>query len=280
MASAASLQVASRVMLGKAVHTLQDFYAHSNWAETHPDESLATLWTDNLLSNAHALTSVEASQFAAPSSTKQGITVAGGGIGSGDACVGRDNPKFWESWDGNDGNFALTNTTITTGGWWSSLLGADASTAAASDVSGRARCDHGVTDKNTALAIKKFSGIAKDMPNWPLSPAPQGKITNGSEPEYDDYALEGLFQTWPSNVTTAKQRAEADATDIHLLASFLAAKHTRLLFERVEAAIQSTAASQYSSDRKLTVLFGGDKLRPRSVGLLIVAGRCTTYCLR
>ena len=261
-ASAASLQVASRVMLGKAVHTLQDFYAHSNWAETHPDESLATLWTDNLLSNVDALTSSESSQLAAPSLTKQGISVAGGGTGIGDSCEGFDKLKFKETWDDNDGNHTLTNLTITSAAWWPSLLYADGARAAASDVSGRVRCDHGVTDTNTLVAVKKFSGIAKDMPNWPLHPAPQGKITKSSEPAYDDYALEGLFQTWPSNVTTAKQRAEADATDIHLLASFLAAKHTRLLFERVEAAIQSTAGSQYSSDRKLNVLFGGDKIAP------------------
>ena len=266
---AQELRAASRIMIGKALHTLQDFYAHSNWAETVSDESLALMWTDNILSTDQTFSSAESQTLAAPIANKEGTALVGGGAASVPMCQPEPKPLRADSWGSNDGNYSLyANTKITTGAWWDGLTGADTLTAAASDDPRNSRCDHGVTDANELAAIRKFSGLAKDMPGWPLAPAPQGKITGTAGPAVDDYGREGLFTAWPTTATDPKSRAAADATGPHLKASFLAAKHSRLYLDKLVEAVQATYPNPVRADEVLVAMFGGDAV-PRGKGWVL-----------
>ncbi len=240
--AAGKLRTAARVMLGKALHTIQDFYAHSNWPESSQDESIFPAWTENLLDTNGAIPSSVAITLAKSVPVKAGQQVSGAGQVSGNTCAPRPYTTLdaiVNPWWSNDGNHAqVASAATTTSAWWIYLGSATnpLAVAAASDVNGDARCDHGVTDANSA-GVDKFSGIAKDMPGWPLSLGPQGKVTGEGGPAVDDYHREGAFVTWPPGANDPKSRAAADATDIHLKASFLAAKHTRHYLEKVVEAV-------------------------------------------
>ena len=232
-------RIAARIMFGKAVHTLQDFYAHSNWVEKYGSTELATFITDYVLrrdsfNDAIKLTLATQEQRRSGAAFPVG---QGGGMAGGSACPANTSLSY-DGWDKNDGNFLTTTfplNFISTAAWWDSLVGAVGYVGAASDLFARTRCDHGVSDDAAGLSgvppTKKFSGIAKDMPGWPPNPTPHGRVT-GAGVNLDESYKDAGGWSWPNALPNeAKFRAEYDASRIHLLASFAAARHTKLLLE-------------------------------------------------
>ena len=264
-------RVAARIMVGKALHTLQDFYAHSNWAHGADTEAIFLPLTDFLVDRA-SFTEAVRSLLAEPRATKEpfGQTAAGGGSRVGQGCAPRERDLFLgvsgvnsvRSWNNNDGNFELRASApnqVTTGYWWTLTTLAQAGVdtfAAASDRIDDARCDHGVSD-----GLWVSSGLAKDMPGWPLDPKPNGRVTGIAGPAESDYSEAGLFTTWPVSATDSISRAAADATDLHKRASYQAARHTRVFFETVVSLVNQRAASVEEADDILAAFFGGTPIR-------------------
>lgn len=270
-------RVASRVMLGKAIHTVQDFYAHSNWVERFSRVEVARFITDYVLMaairtvplSALSISSLSAQGYpAAPALARQELRkdrVAfgageGGGIAVGDYCVNNTGVES-DTWRRNDGNWNTSTAdtaAVTTAAWWDSLGGANSDFAAASDTEGRRRCDHGVSDdafnKSGYATFKQFSGIAKDLPGWPPNPSPQGRVTGAGVNLNESYDSPQLWP-WLASATTAKSRAEADGTVEHMLASYLAARHTKLFLETfVSYTVARHGAA--AADSVLEVIFG------------------------
>lgn len=232
-------------MLGKGLHTLQDFYAHSNWVDQYQSDTRADFITE-YVENDNVFSSARTAALAAPAPTKDRDAGAGDPPGGGSATGRMCRPRTAstslqfsfgsQTWAYNDGNFDLIALpgVITSSAWWYDTAIVDAGTAysAAASDGPDARCDHGVSDKNfTNLGLRqnyggssKFSGIAKDMPNWPLTATvpeaskggPQGRRTGALEPTADDYSLDDgdptLGTVWAGAINSAKARAAADAT--------------------------------------------------------------------
>lgn len=140
----------ARLMLGRALHTLQDFYAHSNYAENHASGPIyAALTTDSA-----------AVAAARPSGTRATCTAEG--------------EPFNSTWTVNGGNYKLidagTETAIITSGYFfnSNVF---TGMGSAPDTAGVSRCDHGIEAVNVVLG-GTVSGINKDAPYSPFVPSP------------------------------------------------------------------------------------------------------------
>lgn len=255
-------RIASRLMLGKALHTLQDFYAHSNWVELRGHNVLAEFITAYVLTGDPAFSA--RIELAEQTQRKIGSTFPpgqGGGFAHGDTCAGRDDTSWDQTWRSNDGNYQTdvrTTNAITTSAWWDGLTPAAGWTGAANDRSSTSRCDHGVSD-NTLSSTSKFSGIAKDLPAWPPNPYPRGRRTGeGSAISFDEsYASTGGY-VWPPSVPdTARARAADDASAQHKQASYAAAKHTKVILETFVDLVKTVASTATEADELLAIVFGG-----------------------
>lgn len=194
------LTIEARVHFGRALHTLQDLYAHSNWAENH----LSSNTTFEQVGQPDGSVSVEkvrALSWSRPANVPQSsgvqtcapnaLTIPAGVI-----------PNYTNT----GGNFALTPDSgqkVTTG-YFSlvSTIGVGIGTA---DDGVNARCDHGLEPQVAGLIPIKVAGINKDAPYSPFTPEPQ--IENG------------------------KLLDVANASKLHRQASRSAAKHTHDLIK-------------------------------------------------
>lgn len=147
--------VNARVMLGRALHTLQDFYAHSTYSNNHPGAGFYAALTS----------SSDTVQAALPSSS-----VA--------TCVARSEP-INSTWATNGGNFEFTpdgaSAAVITSGYFFNSYAASGFGSAPDKAA--VRCDHGME-----LARATVSGINKDAPYSPFAPAPYySGYTTGAE---------------------------------------------------------------------------------------------------
>lgn len=263
---------AARMMLGKAIHTLQDFYAHSNWAETHRTVSeLFTPMTDYLNGSIG-----QESVFFSPiglyrgaqpmppkDATSTSATTPYRGYQSDDACEAKMD-AVGNSWVTNDGNWNLTREYseetfgqifVTTGAWWNGTytFGGNGG-AAGSDRSSHVRCDHGSAVSLTVGGVGDIGhvmGIAKDAPWMPLANhGPQDLSGRDDHANIaDDHGMEALYADFGKNVI-------ADwSTYLHRIASYFAAEHTRLYLNKVVELVKSNHPDQ--ANDILEVLFGG-----------------------
>jgi len=144
----------ARGALGKALHTLQDFYAHSN----HADVNVGTQTFDALTGNAAATAGAYA--------RGAGVTV----------CLARAPTLAWvvaPTYSNNGGNWQLTGDGLIgskyTTGWFT--LASAAGNEAATDTGG-VKCDHGNEGGIAATGFSVVSGISKDVPYAPLDDLP------------------------------------------------------------------------------------------------------------
>jgi len=269
-------RLAARLMLGKALHTVQDFYAHSNWVHSHPMGELAEYITQYSI-NESVFSSQVAATLARQEQRKDALPFPagqGGGIAGGSPCSSRvelgeiSPPFFIQTWQHNDGNYQLSaGAPVTTGAWWDTkVIEAGMNyQASASDVSSAARCDHGVsddTDTGKSNGYSKFSGVAKDLPSWPPNPAPNGRVTGAGVDLDESYEKAGSWGWLPSTPDTAIARAAADATELHLLASYAAALHTKLALETFVSYVKLNANSPQEADAILGHIFGVSAPQP------------------
>lgn len=212
----------ARIKLGKALHTLHDFYAHSNWADLHLDQKdeLFTPITDNLMN-------VDGSKPIFPKNLLASGEEGDGNRVNGNMCIIE---KFGGNWDMS---ILKDNIIITTGAFSSALSGGNSISGIgfASDTEGASRCDHGSFFGDPALGT---NGIAKDGPTWPPRP-----ITSGTE--------------------------EVPSKN-HLVASYQAAKHSKILLDKVIEIIKKTYPEY--SDSMISALLGHDEL-PARVALVV-----------
>lgn len=135
--------VTARAKLGTALHTVQDFYAHSDFANSHPGAAQF----DALFTPESAAAAVD-------------LTKA--------TCLERHEATFsLLSWDNNGGNWSLVShpdSQVTSGYFYTSDVLASFGSAPDSPV---ARCDHGVRPP-----FGTVSGINKDEPVAPFAPGP------------------------------------------------------------------------------------------------------------
>lgn len=233
----------ARIKLGKALHTLHDFYAHSTWADAHltQKDSLFLPITDNLLNSS---SNPDFSMFA----------LVAGENGKDDrkdidACFARaykdSDPTKNPTWEGNGGNWDLTlpalNGIISTGAFDTALSGGKSTQGdgyAADGPVGKVRCDHG-NYPLLGYANDRVSGISKDAPGWPLT---------NTEP------------------------AE-NATAAHLVASYQAAKHSAILLDKVVEIIRTDATiTPADAERMIAALLGSDRLPQRLVLVVDATG--------
>jgi hypothetical protein len=232
LATARTKQIEARLYVGRLLHTLQDFYAHSNFSHVssnfnNSDAYYAQLSTTNGripdtrslekpycegVNTFEVLGSIPATDMnGAPIYDAEGKLV----------YLFRN-----FTWEKNPGNWKLLETTdnsaYTTGYFDFYIQGAglDASApdAATRDVKG-ARCDHG-----NDLAAISISGIAKDAPNFPFAPAPN-----------------------------------TDTTNLHYRASYHAATHTKKVLEHFIELIKERAGSDEEKADSMIELFMGQK---------------------
>ncbi|MEW6372982.1 MAG: choice-of-anchor U domain-containing protein [Pseudomonadota bacterium] len=137
--------VNARIMLGRALHTLQDFYAHSSYSDTHTGSAIYAALTTNPVAVGLALPGAEVA-----------------------TCLARGEP-FNSTWADNGGNYAFTANgadaaVITSGYFFNSYSAAGFGSAPDSEAS---RCDHGME-----ILRGTVSGINKDAPYSPFAPSP------------------------------------------------------------------------------------------------------------
>lgn len=136
----------ARGSLGKAFHTIQDFYSHSNFSNINTSGAVFL----------KTLTDGETTAAKGTLSWGTGITT----------CVARTESTFGlNGWSNNGGNFRLVDkgldTTKYTTGWFT---GGSLLYGSASDATPGSKCDHG----NENAAHREISGLAKDVPYAPF----------------------------------------------------------------------------------------------------------------
>jgi hypothetical protein len=273
--------VAARMMLGKSLHTIQDFYAHSNWAETRPlDDTFDAItgFAFNEGSDAERLALLNPSSLAQPRAAKDvdvSATANGGGTWLGSTCDSRSisdaevtrivgEINSWKNqlvpiyfypkgdWSDNDGNHFRTNSNpwapLTTGYWWShtDVSNGQAFIAAAPDIAGFSRCDHGLEAVGRAI-----SGIAKDAPWAPFSPCPRGAPSGSAS--CADHAAGGAVYQYAS-----LQDAADKASAMHIKASYHAALHTKKFLEAFEQMVRAKNPFGPKGDELLALLYDVD----------------------
>lgn len=136
----------ARGNLGKAFHTIQDFYSHSNFSNINTSGAVFL----------KTLTDGETTAAKGTLSWGAGITT----------CEARTESTFsLNGWSNNGGNFRLLDkgldTTKYTTGWFT---GGSLLYGSASDATPGSKCDHG----NENAAHREISGLAKDVPYAPF----------------------------------------------------------------------------------------------------------------
>ena len=246
--------IVARMKLGKALHTLQDFYAHSTWADVYPTSEIASPLTDALL------ISTIPTEFKPSGHTFLTAYPADGSYI--DVCAKRIT-ELVGTWEGNGGNWeilpeARQGKIISSSAWGS--LAASTVTGAASDFS-PTRCDHG-SDLGNKSAV---SGIAKDAPYMPFDPGTHCTPANGCRLENSTYS--GL------------EAAATGSTGSHLKASYQAALHSRELLNRLVQIIRTDstiAANPTEAESMISALLGVEQPVPRIAMLVDASGSMST----
>jgi hypothetical protein len=140
----------ARGHLGKALHTLQDFYAHSNFADVNTGTEIFAALTG------------ETDAVKGEYSRGTGVAV----------CQARSPTLAWAlfpTYANNGGNWNLIGAGLLSGkyttGWFT--LGSAVGNEAATDTDG-AKCDHGNEAGIASTGFSVVSGISKDVPYAPL----------------------------------------------------------------------------------------------------------------
>jgi hypothetical protein len=263
---------AARLTLGKAIHTIHDFYAHSTWANFRSDDEIWTGLNDFLASSTADVSLLRLDQLARAEPAKsEPNTASQGGDLSGDFCNSRSMLAAASGLtpEENEGNYEVVpRAGVSSAAWWESneAIAANLLTgllyhAPASDAFARSRCDHGVAAK-ALYENAYYSGIAKDMPGWPLSPGAAGRVTGRDGPIEDDYSKEPATRAYPAWATTPEQQAAADATPLYLRASRQAALHTGVALDVLQAFFQQRALTPGEGERLADAIFGGGGTLP------------------
>ncbi len=264
---------AARLTLGKAIHTIQDFYAHSTWANFRTDDEIWTGLNDFMTSSSADVSLLRLDQLARAEPAKSELTTTSeGGNLSGSFCNSRSILAAASGLtpEENEGNYEVVpRTGVSSAAWWESteaiavnLVSGLLYHAPASDEFARSRCDHGVAAK-ALFENAYYSGIAKDMPGWPLSPGAAGRVTGRDGPIEDDYSKEPATRAYPPWATTSEQQAAADATPLYLRASRQAALHTGAALDVLQAFFQQRALTAGEGERLADALFGGGGTFPQ-----------------
>ena len=234
-----ALAIAARLQAGRALHTLQDFYAHSSWSESFSstDTIFEKIGRDNtVFSITNNLPPIGATtcvarripdsiigtifqSFTIVERTGKGLAQLIGLLGS--AALSRLGLDY-DTTGGNStyvGVYGATSNSpdsvkVTTS-YFDANQTAIAGIESASngdDQGDGAKCDHGFAKAGT-----KVAGINKDNPYAPYTPFPQLGSTN---PTADS-------SNWTGGAASPQ----------HIQASFHAAKHTRLIFDNIIKAI-------------------------------------------
>ncbi len=237
----------ARIKLGKAIHTLHDFYAHSTWADSHLEnrDELFLPITANLLNPTSAPVFPDG-MLADGERDQSGAVIAKRLHEDTCAAVVFDAAKTFTG-----GNWTITTSALTTGAFSSAGNGGDSVNRigyAADSPPGEVRCDHG-SDVNLALT-EYTAGIAKDGPEWP----PKGGATKAQ---------------WTGEAAAPSKQ--------HLVASYQAAKHTAILLDTVVQIIRSDpTVSQTDADRMIAALLGADEPPPRIALVVDTSGSMGT----
>ncbi|MBI4740914.1 MAG: hypothetical protein HY777_05040 [Betaproteobacteria bacterium] len=229
--------IVARVKLGKALHTLQDFYAHGTWADFYPANEIFLPITDNLGKSASN-----------PDFAAYPYLLAAGRQGS--VCQARTESWAAQTWWNNGGNWVITadarrNKIVSTSAWGDGSLSAGADNADGTN----ARCDHGSDAGN--IANLSVSGIAKDAPYMPFAPS--------CAPNCD---LNGKYGSVAN--------AAAHSSLPHKIASYQAARHSAVLLEKLIEVIKSVAYDQTEADRMIAALLGVEEV-PHRMALVVDA---------
>jgi hypothetical protein len=213
--------VNARLMLGRALHTLQDFYAHSSYSDNHPQGAIY----------APLSSSPDTVRAALP-----GLAVA--------TCLATSEP-INSTWERNGGNFAFTpegaRPDIITSGYF--FNGHAVSGWGSAPDSRAARCDHGMEGVPHIDGVPGLratvSGINKDAPYSPFTPGPH----------YSGYTVGAEIPN-----------AAAVASPLHLRASYHAALHTARFLDEVVADIRSSTSDTAKQDEMIAALLGVEQV--------------------
>lgn len=235
--------IMARIKLGKALHTLQDFYAHSTWADFRDPSELFTPITDSLSNLTFTWPDFVGTNYKFPDALGDvGVCIDSKfELISLDAtilldcattpwrCVDVQPPTF----DNNNGNyqlsvFAKNRQVISTGAWGPTMA------AAFTGVAPWNRCDHG-----SDAAGSTVSGIAKDAPFMPFMNKPP-----------------------VTNTYSSLEKAAENASSGHLTASYQAARHSVILLEALVNIIKTTAKDALEADAMVLALLGVESQPP------------------
>ncbi|MBK7001891.1 MAG: hypothetical protein IPH35_18555 [Rhodoferax sp.] len=217
--------IMARIKRGKALHTLQDFYAHSTWADFRDPSELFTPITDSLSNLSFRWPDFVGTNYKFPDV-----------LGDVGVCIDRSKslgtgtqPTF----EDNSGNYQLTvfarnKQVISTGAWGPTMA------AAFEAVAPWNRCDHG-----TDAAAASVSGIAKDAPFMPFK-----------------------NQTPATSTYLSLEKAAESASNEHLTASYQAARHSVILLEALVNIIKTTAKDALEADAMVLALLGVESVPP------------------
>jgi hypothetical protein len=215
--------VYARIKLGRALHTLQDFYAHSNYSNLHTGSSPTQYFVE-------LTTSGEAAGARLAPATSA-------------TCLAAFEPSLLSNttWDHNGGNYQFTdaglNAAYVTTGYFDNWTDARNQGFAPDDAP--SRCDHGL---EMILAIDySVSGINKDAPYAPFMPSPRTT----------DY-------TPADTIALAAEQAGPE----HLQASFHAAVHTAAFLTKIVDKIRLASPDAAAQDRMIAGFLGVDLDQP------------------
>lgn len=199
----------ARGYLGKALHTLQDFYAHSNHADVHSGAEIFEALTSTAAATAGAF------------SRGPGVTV----------CQSRAATATITDYTNNGGNWRLIEAGRRGGkyttGFFTSASAVGSPTAADA---GGAKCDHG----NENVPLRKLSGIAKDVPFALLDDRPEEEILARARPTaiHARASFQAALHTssFLDSVIADIRRAEGDAAKQDLMIKALLGIDSEALF--------------------------------------------------
>lgn len=247
--------VASRIFLGKALHTLQDFYAHSNFAELHP---LSSSIAGPLTAKVGGEWGEISRQSFEAAMRDQGDPLAGNGA----RCVDTPAEDLLQASTllRNGGNWDLLTSGVTSG--FFNLSGTE------SIASKGGGCDHGQHDGEVS-ATRNVSGIAKDTPTGRLAPIDADHLHG----YFVVPGTKGAIPDVPDDHYKTDADAAAASSPEHKQASFFAAQHTRIFLEEFADAIRDNAAVRASSvadlsDQMIAAFTGSDAPLPQTVLLV------------
>jgi hypothetical protein len=280
--------VKARLYIGKAIHTLQDFYAHSNFPELYPDRlklflpltdyivpvsTIGKKYGELVRSDFEKLVDLYGFELGAAneshcddSKSLPSATTVVLGFRIYDPTLSR-----------NDGNWDIKTKRIVTGHF---DLNDDRSGSLPSV--GNTHCDHGQYKNESIVSELNVSGIAKDIPGGALRPSRNSSETATRQfgwYSHDSAAQEGSYPPKPASYTLST--AIASASPEHATATVLAAKHTKLFLEEfARFIIDKSSEDQVSSstaDSMIKLFAGSENLLPLTYLLVDRTGTSSDF---